>query len=39
MGQFVVARPGEEVGSIHVPEHVAHAAKPGITGSHHKHSD
>ena len=39
MGQFVVARPGEEVGSIHVPEHVAHAAKAGITDSHPDHSD
>lgn len=39
MGQFVVARPGEEVGSIHVPDHVAHAAAPQVADSHGKHGD
>ncbi|WP_353951504.1 multicopper oxidase domain-containing protein [Knoellia sp. S7-12] len=39
MGQFVVARPGEDVGAIHVPDHVDHAAKAQIPDSHRQRSD
>ena len=31
MGQFVVARPGEDVGGIHVQDHVAAPPPPGTT--------
>lgn len=39
MGQFVVARPGEKVGAIQVPDHVAHAAEPQIADTHGRHGD
>ncbi|MFC7490900.1 MULTISPECIES: multicopper oxidase family protein [unclassified Knoellia] len=34
MGQFVVARPGEQVGTIQVPDPVDHAAKPKVSNMH-----